>query len=163
MPTLAILALAALGVGLTTLIRLNNPWMIGALLAVGLAAGFNLVSGHIAFPLQAAGQFLIGISIGTRFQREALRRMPRVVAGSVLAVLALSAILFAVGAVLSLVGPIDLGTAVLSSSAGGIAEMTLTAQNLGLDAPLVAGFHFVRTVIVNGFAAHVWTRARRKS
>ncbi|RAI43804.1 AbrB family transcriptional regulator [Rhodoplanes roseus] len=151
------LACALAGVGATMVVRLNNPWMIGAIFGAAVLAATETVHGRVPVPLYDIGQLLIGISIGARFRREVVLRMLPVCLATIGTVLLLSGVMAAVAGGVTAMTGLDYGTAVLSTSVGGIAEMTVTAQTLHLDVALVTAFHFVRAVLVNGFAAHFWT------
>jgi membrane AbrB-like protein len=149
--TAAALAFGCIGIGVARLLRFNNPWTIGGILGAGAATASGLLAGRMPEMLFALGQFMIGISIGARFQRESLMRLPRVCVGSVVSVIALSVLLFGYAALLSATTGIDLASAALGSSPGGMAEMALTAQVLHLNVALVTAFHIVRSFLVNAF------------
>jgi uncharacterized protein len=143
-------------------LRLNNPWMIGALTGAGIAAASGLFVGRLPLPLYWFGQqFLIGISIGSRFKREVVLRLPRVFVSSAVFVLILATLLFGYAALLSLLTGLDLASATLGASPGGLAEMAITAQTLHLSVGLVTGFHVVRAFIVNGFTTRLWAGFHR--
>ncbi|HUG63102.1 MAG TPA: AbrB family transcriptional regulator [Methylomirabilota bacterium] len=152
-------SLAAISV--LKLLRANNAWMIGALLGGGLLAGLEFVDGRMPFPLFAAGQFLIGIAIGARFKRENLTKLPRVCVMVIVFICILTGLLFAYALLLSTVTGIDLSSATLSSSPGGLAEMSLTAQVLHLNVALVTAFHVVRSFFVNAFTLPAFRLFRR--
>lgn len=157
MDTALVLVMGLAGVGLAQLARLNNPWMIGALTGAGVAAATGLFFGHLPQPLYWFGQFMIGISIGARFKREIVVRLPRVVFASTIFILTLAALLFGYAALISAWSGLDLASATLGASPGGLAEMSITAQSLHLSVGLVTGFHVVRAFIVNAFASKLQT------
>jgi membrane AbrB-like protein len=157
----AALVIGLAGVMLARLLRLNNPWMIGALTGAGIAAASGLFVGRLPLPLYWFGQFLIGISIGSRFKREVVLRLPRVFVISAVFVLILAALLFGYAALLSSLTGLDLASATLGASPGGLAEMAITAQTLHLSVGLVTGFHVVRAFVVNGFATKLWVGFHR--
>lgn len=161
-PTVAVLAVGLAGVMVARLWRLNNPWMIGALVAVGGAASSGLVEGRLPSLLYWCGQFLIGISIGARFERGIVLRLPRVVAASSFFVLVLATLLFGYAFLLSRLSGLDLASATLGASPGGLAEMAITAQSLHLSVGIVTGFHAVRALIVNGFSTHGYRLLERR-
>lgn len=161
LPTLLVLACGGIGVAVARLARFNNPWMIGALAAAGILAATGLMSGRLPLPLYWLGQFLIGISIGSRFQREIVVKLPRVFVSAALFVLVLAALLFGYAASLSWLTGLDLASATLGASPGGLAEMAITAQTLHLSVGLVTGFHIVRAIIVNGFCTHIYRGLER--
>ncbi len=144
------------GVMVTRLLRFNNPWTVGAILGTGIVAASGLLTGRIPGVLFAAGQFLIGLSIGARFRRESLIRLPRIFVVSTLFTLLLAALLFAYAGLLAAVTGIDLASVALGSSPGGMAEMALTAQVLHLNVALVIAFHVIRAFLVNAFTSHFY-------
>lgn len=159
--TFTALALGIAGVSVARLLRLNNPWMIGALVGAGATAATGLLIGKIPPPLYWFGQFLIGISIGARFRREIVVRLPRLFATSALFVLVLAACLFGYAVLLSVLTGLDLASAALGASPGGLAEMAITAQTLHLSVGLVTAFHVVRAFLVNGFTSRFWSAFNR--
>ncbi len=127
-------------------IRLPNAWVIGPLLmTIALTANHWDLSALPRWVIDA-GQLLIGISLGTRFSPTFVHTAPRYLAGTILC--ALAAILAAAGfaAGLAMISGIPLPTAILATSPGGIAEMSLTAKNLQLGVPVVTAFHVTRMV-----------------
>jgi membrane AbrB-like protein len=129
-------------------LRVGNAWMLGPLavtIAVTAAGiGFSAVPG----PLSAAGQVLLGCTLGSRFEREFLRSAPRFVAVVVVSVLVGIATAAAFGALLAWLGDLPVPTMVLASAPGGIAEMAITAKVLQLGVPLVTAAHVVRVIIL---------------
>ncbi|MEZ0172332.1 AbrB family transcriptional regulator [Microvirga sp. TS319] len=152
----AALAAGLAGVTVTWLLRFNNPWTVGAILGTGFIAALGLLSGRIPGILFAAAQFLIGVSIGARFRRESLVRLPRVFLVSALFTIALAALLFAYAGALTAITGLDLASVALGSSPGGMAEMALTAQVLHLNVALVIAFQVIRAFFVNGFSLYFY-------
>lgn len=141
-------------------LRLPNAFMLGPLFAVIAltAGGFWLSS--IPTPLTNAGQVLLGCALGARFEREFMRRAPRfvaVVALSVVVALALSA---GFAWLLARAGEVAVGTMVLATAPGGIAEMCITAKVLQLGVPLVTAAHVARVVILVTLTAPAFRLAR---
>jgi membrane AbrB-like protein len=144
------------GVAVTRLLRFNNPWTVGAILGTGLVAATGLLTGRLPGVLFSIGQILIGLTIGARFRRESLIRLPRIfVVGGFFTIL-LTVLLFAYAWAVSALTGIDLASVALGASPGGMAEMTLTAQVLHLNVALVIAFHVIRAFLVNGFTLHFY-------
>ncbi|MGH8806625.1 MAG: AbrB family transcriptional regulator, partial [Noviherbaspirillum sp.] len=139
-----LIVLTALGA--LTLKRLKQPnaWVIGPLaVAIALtASGVNLS----ALPewMVRLGQLFIGISLGTRFTPEFLHTAPRYLASVALCALTAMVIAACFAFGLAAVSGMHPATAVLATSPGGIAEMSLTAKNLQLGVPIVTAFHVTR-------------------
>ncbi|MFD2270437.1 AbrB family transcriptional regulator [Undibacterium arcticum] len=127
-------------------LQLPNAWVIGPLImTVALTAnGVNLS----ALPqwMINGGQLLIGTALGTRFTPAFLHTAPRYLAA--VALCGLAAVLLAAGFALGLAAwsGINPATAILATSPGGIAEMSLTAKTLQLGVPIVTAFHVTRMV-----------------
>lgn len=157
-PEMVLLALSvgAVGALLVDFARVNNPWVIGAVLATGTLTAFDILQGRMPSAIFALGQVLIGYNIGTRFQRDALQHLPRVAAVGVVVIVAMIAVmaLYAVG--LDYAFGLDFATGMLGSSPGGTAEMAATAQILHLSVALITAFHITRSILVNGFATYYW-------
>ena len=148
-PGLALLALAT-GAGALLLKRLSipNAWVIGPLaVALVLTAGGVQLSRLPEWAIRG-GQLLLGVALGTRFTPAFVRTAPRYLAS--VAACTVAMLLLAGGFALALASytGIHPGTAILASSPGGIAEMSLTARVLHLGVPLVTAFHVTRMVAV---------------
>jgi membrane AbrB-like protein len=146
--------LSVLGVVVTRLIRFNNPWMVGALLGAATGSVMGLYSGSIPREIFYAAQFLLGISIGSRFERERVLRLGRFAVLSIGFTFVLGGAFFVMALIVAYLSGIDRGTAALAMSPGGFAEMTTTAEVLHLNILMVTGFHVARAVIINGLSGH---------
>lgn len=151
-------ASALIGMRALKLVRLANPWLLGALAAAAILSGAGLAEVRLPDPLLWLGQLLIGMSLGIRFKRDIVLRLPLFGLASAATSLVLGAILFGMAAAFSAATAADLPSLLLGLSPGGFVEMTLTARALNLDIALVTGFHFVRAFTVNSIAGVVWER-----
>ncbi len=126
-----------------------NPWMLGPCgLAIALAATGWLPSG-VPKPLVDAAQVAMGATLGLRLNRGFVLASRRLFRASVLAALALSALLALLAVPLALLADLPVAAAILGLAPGGMPEMALTAKALELAVPLVLGFHLTRTVLAN--------------
>lgn len=137
-------------------IRLVNPWMIGSLVAASILTSLGLVEGHVPTVLLWIGQLFIGAFIGARFKRDILARLGRVAWGSALMLLVSGAVLMGTAAICAAIFPLGFATWALIMAPGGLAEMTLTAETMGLDIAIVAAFHIFRVFLVNAFGLAFW-------
>ncbi len=140
------------GAGLSAMalnrLGLTNAWMLGA---CGFAAALALSEAPVSNlpqPLPILGQVLIGAALGERFDREPMRRAPRVILAAALSTMLLlaSATILAVG--LAAVSDMPVATMIAAICPGGLAEMSITAQALGLAVPLVSAYHIMRIVMI---------------
>ena len=153
-----VLGIALLGGWLGMRVKLPASWLLGALLAVAILTASGAVSGQIHAPLMAIAQVMVGVSLGAKFKRERLRKLPRAMAVGGTALLGIVAVMAALGILVSQFLPMDAPTMVLAFSIGGLAEMVLTARALELDMAMVAAFQSIRAVLVNSFAGLIWGR-----
>jgi uncharacterized protein len=128
-------------------LRMFNAYLIGGLVA-GIALGLS-VPAPVSAPdyARAFAQIAIGVALGAKFQWITLRAMGlRFLPATILCTLLLLCANMAIAWTMS--GYVPYVTAVLATSPGGIAEMSLTAEALNLVAPLVTAWHLVRIVLV---------------
>ncbi|WP_025916207.1 AbrB family transcriptional regulator [Herminiimonas sp. CN] len=141
---LALIGLTCCGALLLRRLNWPNAWVIGPLLvAIALTANSVNLSALPQWIINC-GQLFIGVSLGTRFTPAFLHTAPCYLAGVALS--AFSAILVAAGfgLLLGAWSGIHPATAILATSPGGIAEMSLTAKHLQLGVPIVTAFHVTR-------------------
>lgn len=137
-----ITGLAARRVGLV------SPFFLGPLAATAIFGGFGFQLPTIPLPLLAAGQVLLGVSLGTRFDRALLARAPRflLAAAATTVFLVASCVLLAWG--IAAVTDLPFTAMVLATAPGSVTEMTITAQSMQLSVALVSAFHVVRMFII---------------
>jgi uncharacterized protein len=146
---LAILfACTAAGGFLMSRLKLPNAWLLGALaVSIGITAS-GLEWSVVPAPLSNTGQLLLGCALGSRFEREFMRRAPKfalVVFVSTVAAIGLSAIF---GAVIARASGVAVPTMILATAPGGIAEMCITAKVLQLGVPMVTAAHVTRVIML---------------
>ena len=128
--------------------QVPNAWVIGPLLAAMALTACGIHLSRLPEWVVKGGQLFIGISLGTRFTPGFLRTAPRYLASVAVCSLASLALAALFGAALARLAGLNPGTAILATSPGGIAEMSLTAQTLHLGVPIVTAFHVTRMVIL---------------
>jgi len=130
-----------------------------------LSAAVHLAGWTSAPPpsaLVAAAQVVVGSSIGCRFAGTDFGYVVRIVvaaAGGTLIMIAVT--LLVAGAVHTLTG-LPLETLVLAFAPGGLAEMSLIAIALSMDAAFVATHHIVRIVLIVVLAPLAFRTTRRQ-
>ncbi len=162
---LLLVGCAVVGIPLARLLRLPAAQLIGPML---LSGGIHLAGvTHAAppFELVAAAQVVIGSAVGTRFSGTDLRFVVRALLGSAgLSLLLLGATFFC-AFVLTLITDLPLEPLILAYAPGGLAEMSLIALALSLDAAFVATHHSLRIVliVIGAPLAFRWIRRSRRS
>ena len=125
-----------------------NPWLVGPMLGTAAFAAIDPFAAAVPWLALVLAQLAIGIALGTRFRRESLARLPRVVmaAAAIAALLILASA--AGGAALSAATGLPFAVAFLSLAPAGITEMVLTAKIMRLDATVVTAFQIVRIALI---------------
>lgn len=159
--TLLILAIG-FGVGwCMNRLGIQNAFIVGALLVSVVDTLTGALGGNVPAWLFIAAQIAIGLTLGARFKREEIARLPRILAVG-LGVSLITSTLIILSA-WSIASPLDIPLSImtLAGSPGGIAEMMITATSLGLGVAEVVAFQMVRIIVVNLSAAPVsrlWLR-----
>lgn len=126
----------------------TNAWMLGAVGFAGLLTATEIELSGLPDTFLILGQLLIGAALGERFDREPMRRAPRVIVGAVLSTIMLLVASIGLAAAIGAVSGIPLTTMVAATCPGGLAEMSITAEILGLGVPLVTAYHIARIVLI---------------
>lgn len=138
-----------------------NPWMLGPLTVC--AAASVLFDLHLGMPEGAGqlGQWLIGCSLGCHFDRPFFRSAPRfllrILAFTLLAMLAAAGLAKALGWAATL----DQTSLMLGMMPGGITELCLTAEALQLSVALVTALQVLRLFLVMFLAEPIFRLWKR--
>jgi membrane AbrB-like protein len=149
------------GVLILSRLRLNNPWMLGGVIFAAILASSSVVEGRMPNSVSSLGQLLIGVAVGSQFRRSILEKMPRLAAFGTLSIAALSALLCLYSLILAAIMGMEPAALILATAAGGMSEMSATAQVLHLAVPLVVSFQIVRSLVVNGLASYYFVGLSR--
>jgi membrane AbrB-like protein len=156
----ALLASGAAGALVFQRLRIPNSFMLGALaVSIGLTAS-GIQWSSMPAPLTNGGQVLLGCALGARFEHAFMRRAPRFVAVVALSVVVAMGFSAAFAAVLAHASGVAVGTMVLATAPGGVAEMCITAKVVQLGVPLVTAAHVARVVMLVTMTAPVFRLSR---
>lgn len=144
------LAVAAAGIGGWLGVRFNLPAgaLVGAMIA-GLVPGM-LGIGPLAWPpfVLAGAYLLLGSRVGSRFDRAIMRRLWSLLPFVLVFIMGLSVICAGIGWVLARVTNLDLLTALLATSPGGIDAATIAALDTGANVTMVASIQMARLLLM---------------
>lgn len=156
-----LLACTAAGGFAVSRLKVPNAWFLGALMvSIGLTVS-GLKWSAVPTPLSNAAQLLLGCALGSRFEREFMRRAPRfvlVVCVSTLVSIGLAA-LFGLG--LARASGLAVPTMILATAPGGVAEMCVTAKVLQLGVPMVTAAQVTRVIMLVTTTAPIFRAVRR--
>ena len=151
LPPLDFLLLAAAGaIGAFGAIALRLP-AAPLLGAMAVSAAIHLAGVTESRPpgeLVAVAQVVLGSSVGSRFAGVRFSLITRAARHAVVAAVIMLSAAVAIGAVVSSITGVPIPTLLLAYAPGGLAEMSLVAITLGVDAAFVATHHIMRIMIV---------------
>jgi uncharacterized membrane protein AbrB (regulator of aidB expression) len=125
---------------------------------MALLSGSGILEAREPGILLATAQILLGLSLGARFKRATVTRLPRALTAAIPVMAAHAGAMLGLAFVLHGIFAFDLATTVLSLATGGSAEMVLTAQSVDADAALVAAYQLMRGVLGNGLAGLIYKK-----
>lgn len=144
------LAIAVAAIGGWLGVRLNLPAgaLVGAML-VGLVPGL-LGIGPLGWPpfVLAGAYLLLGSRVGSRFDRAIMRRLWTLLPFVLGFIVALSLVCAGIGWALARVTGLDLLTALLATSPGGIDAATIAALDTGANVTMVASIQMARLLLM---------------
>jgi membrane AbrB-like protein len=97
---------------------------------------------------QPFATWIVGTGIGCRITKESLRAIRRYIPVCSLLTLLLLTTGFLLGGLLYIITPLDLPTALLGTSPGGLDAIILLAGDINAQVPLVATMHTVRQILI---------------
>ena len=128
-------------------LRIPAGAMFGSMLAVGIYSSLGF---HVFMPSQAriGAQILVGCLLGLSLNRNTFIQLKSVIIPALVIVTSLLIGGLVTGFILFKFCGLDIHTAFLSSSAGGMTELSLLALALGGDGPKVVLLHLIRLLAV---------------
>ncbi len=153
--------LGACGWALFSLLRLPIPALLGTVAFVG----FFRLSGY---PIPLSPDFLspliqmvLGLYVGSKVTRETIRELKAMLPAAVIIVTWALSVVFVLGFILSRFTYLDPVTSILSSSMGGLPEMTVIALSTQANIAVIIIIQTIRmigTVVAFPVILHAWMR-----
>ena len=140
--------LAVTGALVGNYLRLPGAYLVGSLVITAILAGSGLNVPPMPSLLVTLGQVSLGISLGLKIDPKEIRNVAKMLAYTVGTSLLLVLLAWLQAVFLTLLTPIDLKTAFLSTAPGGIAEMGVTAMIVEADLPLVTAYQIFRLFFI---------------
>lgn len=161
-PGLALaLGFAVVGALLMAAVGMVNPFFVGPLLGVGLASLVGLPLSGVPGVVLAGAQIMLGVSLGSMFDRQVLRRGHNFLAVACLTTVLLIGFTIVLALVMAAMGVSTFSTLALANAPGSVTEMSIAAKAMHLDVSLVASFHIIRILILTPNAALFFRLVRR--
>lgn len=149
---LVLLAACAIGAPIARVLKIPASALIGPMVLSAAIHLAGLTAGSPPGILIAAAQVVVGAAIGCRFSGIGLAVVAKValVAAGLTALLLAAAVVFSW--VLHFATGLPTAELILAYAPGGLAEMSLVALALGVDAAFVSTHHIVRIFLIVTFA-----------
>ena len=139
-----LLAIGLAGGVVFSIFRLNSPFFLGSLAFTAAAATFSLPIAMPPFWLLCSAQILLGIWLGSMFDRTMFTTMGSFVVSAIVSTTVLVILAIILALVVASMSGIDWRTMILATAPGSVIEMALTARLLEIDPAMVTAFHIVR-------------------
>lgn len=143
----ATLAVGALGAAIAKLAGFPLPYLLGPLIFAAIATLLGTPVLTVPYGREF-GQVAVGISIGLRFVPEVAaataKLIPVMMVATVIVILSTSI----AALILGRLGGVDRRTAFFATSAAGLAEMAVIAQQKGANSDTVAVVHLIRVTAI---------------
>lgn len=143
-----LISIAAAGGILFRYVRISNAFFLGPLSLTAIASALALPVSAPPDWVMAGAQILLGVWLGSMFDREMLSRSPGFVPAACMSTALLLGLSVVMAFVVSALTGIDWRTMVLATAPGSVTEMALTAKILQQDVALVTAFHVIRIFII---------------
>ena len=153
LPGSILLCAIALGGALVfKLIRLSNPFFIGALGATALASALSMPITAYPYSVLVIAQIFLGVWLGAVFDRELLRRAGGFLGAAFVSSLLMIALCTLMGLGFAWATGQSWQVMVLATAPGSVTEMALTAKIIQEGLAVVTAFHVLRIFIILPFA-----------
>ncbi len=139
--------LGLIGWFLLSRVRMPASELIGPVLIIGILRTIQVelpTSPDFLFP---AAQIVIGIFVGSMLNKDALRELKPMTVSAVIIVTWALSIVFVVGYFLARYSVLDLYTAMLSASMGGLPEITVIALASGAEVTVIMVMQMIRMLV----------------
>jgi membrane AbrB-like protein len=161
---LVVLALCApVGALAARAMRIPAAFLVGPMVLSAIVHLLGITASKPPDALVAFAQVAIGAAIGARFIGVTISRMARTAGHAIISAIFMLAMTVLFALVLSRWTGNPVPALVLAFAPGGLAEMSLVALALGVDAAFVASHHIARIVMVVTLAPLVFRFTRRKT
>lgn len=147
-PAVLLTVLVVIGVAgslLGTRLHFPSPYVLGPMVLATVFATATDVSLAVPKPVFSLALAVIGVSVGLRFNADVLKSLRNMVLVQLVLLIGLLALSAGLAYILHATTGIDLVTAVMGNIPGALEGMVAIAVDLGVDVPIVAAMHTLRS------------------
>ncbi|AYF72832.1 AbrB family transcriptional regulator [Nocardia yunnanensis] len=154
--------LCLIGIRVGKWLRLPNAALLGPMLIAAVVTALGLTHGYAPTHLFKDLLFvLIGFEVGTRFTRDVVKEMVRMLPAMTGAVLALSAVVAAMAFGLAALVDLEMSDLYLATTPGGINAVLATADKMNANLPLITSVQTIRLLVMMALLPLLISRIRR--
>ena len=141
-------ACGVVGYIVARLLRIPAYALVGPMVLSAVVHAAGITQSRPPVWLVAAAQVVVGAMVGTRFDGVSLRMVAKAVVLAIVATVVLLALAAIFGEAVETTLGIPFSAALLAFAPGGLAEMSLIALSLDIDAAYVSSHHIVRIFMI---------------
>lgn len=130
------------------ILKIPSPALTGALFANAITSVLGIKWVELPSGFNVFLQILIGIMVGSQFNKDTIKTLKKYLFQGIIISLYMVIVGFGLGYLIYITTDIDLGTALISTSPGGIAEMSVLAITYDFEIHKVIWFQFSRVLVV---------------
>jgi membrane AbrB-like protein len=145
---LILIACGVVGYLVARLLRIPAYALVGPMVLSALVHALGITQSRPPVWLVAAAQVVVGAMVGTRFDGVSPRMVGKAVALAIVATAVLLVLAVVFGQAVESTLGIPFSAALLAFAPGGLAEMSLIALSLEIDAAYVSSHHIVRIFMI---------------
>jgi membrane AbrB-like protein len=142
-------------------LRIQNAWMMGPLISCAVLTACGVTLSRVPVELVDVGQVLLGLALGSRFEKDFFVRYRMFIPYAVFNALYLIVACAGCAYLIAWGSGIAIGDTLLALAPGGIGEMAITAKGLDLGVAIVTAFQFVRISAANFMPPFFFPLARK--
>ena len=150
------LLIGSIGGTIGYLLHLPAGPLIGSMLAVGISNCLGFKS-HMPANVRIVCRIIVGCLLGLNLNPETIMELRTIFLPALIIVFFLFFAGSFIGFVVHKTCKMDIYTAILGSSAGGVTELSILAESMGGEGPKVAIIHLVRILTVITFVPLILT------
>jgi len=143
-----LIVFAIAGTLVAQLLRIANPFFVGALAGSAVAAALSMPITAFPYPVLVTAQIFLGVWLGAVFDRALMRRAGGFIPAAFVSTVLMVSLCAAMGLGLSAITGVSWQVMVLATAPGSVTEMALTAKVLQEGIAIVTAFHLVRVFII---------------
>ncbi|MBF2058532.1 MAG: AbrB family transcriptional regulator [Cyanobacterium sp. T60_A2020_053] len=145
---LLIIFVSFLGIKLAEKINLPSKLFLGSFFGCLILFNLNIFSVHMPPAIVSLGLFLLGLAIGIKFDHQSIGDLIKMVIIEVILVIILIIICLIIGYEFHLLTGVDIVSALLGTTPGGLNVMTATAIELNADVSIVLTMQMMRMFLI---------------